>query len=151
MEKSTQELRKDPIVGRWVIIAPDRMSRPQNVLDCVELSSEAYDPFLEGNEDSTTPEILAYRVPGSAPNGPGWRVRVIPNKFPAVHVEGQLDKRGDGIYDKMNAIGAHEVIVECPQRESNMSRMSVENIREVFWAYRDRLVDLKRTRDWSTP
>lgn len=142
-EKSVQELRKDPIVGRWVIIAPDRLSRPQTLVEKEELPHEAFDPFQAGNEDSTTPEILAYRD-GGAPNGPGWRVRVIPNKFPAVRVEGELNKRGDGIYDKMSAIGAHEVIIECPHRESNMSRLSVENIREIFWAYRDRLVDLKR-------
>lgn len=138
-----QELRKDPIVGRWVIIAPDRLTRPQNVHENGELSGDDYDPFLEGNEDATTPEIMAYRN-GGGPNEPGWRVRVIPNKFPAVTVEGQLEKRGDGMYDMMNGIGAHEVIVECPQREVNMSRLTVENIREVFWVYHDRLVDLKR-------
>ncbi|WP_417848150.1 galactose-1-phosphate uridylyltransferase [Thalassoglobus sp.] len=138
-----QELRKDPIVGRWVIIAPERLTRPQNVSDADELSTEGFDPFLEGHEDATTPEIMAYRNSGEA-NQPGWRVRVIPNKFPAVTVEGQLDKRGVGIYDMMNGIGAHEVIVECPHREQNMSRLSVENIREVFWVYHDRLVDLKR-------
>ncbi|WP_437205476.1 galactose-1-phosphate uridylyltransferase [Planctomicrobium sp. SH664] len=143
--RSTQELRKDPIVGRWVIIAPDRLSRPNTFSDREEISTESFDPFLAGNEDATTPEILAYRD-GGVPNGPGWRVRVIPNKFPAVRVEGQLEKRGEGIYDKMNAIGAHEVIIECPHRETNMSRLSVDNIREVLWVYRDRLVDLKRDR-----
>ncbi len=86
---------------------------------------------------------MSYRNSGE-PNEPGWRVRVIPNKFPAVTVEGQLEKKGIGIYDMMNGIGAHEVIVECPHREQNMSRLSVENIREVFWVYHDRLVDLKR-------
>lgn len=142
-QKSIQELRKDPIVGRWVIIAPERLARPQGVSEECELSTDGFDPFLEGNEDATTPEILAYRNHGG-PNEPGWRVRVIPNKFPAVTVDGELDKRGVGIYDMMNAIGAHEVIVECPQREMNMSRLSVENIREVLWVYHDRLVDLKR-------
>lgn len=142
-ESRMQELRKDPIVGRWVIIAPDRLTRPQNVSDVEELSSEGFDPFLEGHEDATTGEIMAYRTSGQ-PNQPGWRVRVIPNKFPAVTVEGQLEKRGVGIYDMMNGIGAHEVIVECPHRESNMSRLSEDNIREVFWVYHDRLVDLKR-------
>ncbi len=73
-------------------------------------------------------------------------MRVVPNKFPALQVEGALDKRGDGIYDMMNGIGAHEVIIECPQAETNLSRLSVENIREVLWAYRDRMVDLKRDR-----
>lgn len=142
-EGRMQELRKDPIVGRWVIIAPDRLTRPQLLAECDELPVDSFDPFLEGNEDATTPEIMAYRNSGG-PNEPGWRVRVIPNKFPAVTVEGELEKRGVGIYDMMNGIGAHEVIVECPHREVNMSRLSVENIREVFWVYHDRLVDLRR-------
>jgi UDPglucose--hexose-1-phosphate uridylyltransferase len=138
------ELRKDPIVGRWVIIAPDRITRPVNLQEVEPPIQNGYDPFLEGHEDSTPPEILAYRNPGSRPNGPGWRVRVVPNKFPALKVEGELVKRGDGIYDKITGIGAHEVIIECPQNETNLSRLSVEQIREVLWVYRDRLVDLRR-------
>ena len=141
------ELRKDPIVGRWVIIAPDRLTRPQNISDAGdELDPDAFDPFLEGNEDTTTPEILAYREPHTEPNGPGWRVRVIPNKYPALRVEGELTNRGDGMYDVMSGVGAHEVIIECPHRETNMSRLTVDNIREVLWVYRDRLVDLKKDR-----
>jgi UDPglucose--hexose-1-phosphate uridylyltransferase len=138
------ELRKDPIVGRWVIISPDRITRPVNLQDAEPPLSGAYDPFLEGHEDSTPPEILAYRNPGSRPNGPGWRVRVVPNKFPALKVEGELTKRGEGMYDKITGIGAHEVIIECPQNETNLARLSVDHIREVLWVYRDRLVDLRR-------
>ena len=138
------ELRKDPIVGRWVIIAPERISRPQNLRAVDEVPPGAYDPFLEGNEDATTPEIIAYRHHGTNPNGPGWRVRVIPNRFPALGVNHPLERRGDGMYDKMTGVGAHEVIVECPHFETNMARLSVENIREILWIYRDRLVDLKR-------
>ncbi len=63
-------------------------------------------PFCEGQEDKTPPEILAYRDFGSRPNGPGWRIRVVPNRFPALKVEGNLNKRGDGIYDMMAGIGA---------------------------------------------
>src|SRR5262249_51599205 len=55
-----------------------------------------------------------------------------------------LHKRGEGIYDKMNGIGAHEVIIECPHHEISLANLSEENIREVFWVYRDRLVDLKK-------
>lgn len=138
------ELRKDPIVGRWVIIAPERLSRPNAYPRRDQQPEKAFDPFLEGNEDATPPEILAYREPGTDANGPGWRVRVIPNKFPALKIEGELTKRGDGIYDMMNGVGAHEVIIECPHFETNMSRLSVDNIREVMWVYRDRLVDLKK-------
>ena len=139
------ELRKDPIVGRWVIIAPDRARRPRRSSIVPELPDDSgFDPFCEGNEHATPPEILAYREPGSVSNGRGWRVRVVPNKFPALQVEGRLGKRGDGIYDVMSGIGAHEVIIECPHFETNMSRLSVDNIREVLWVYRDRLVDLKK-------
>ena len=140
------ELRKDPIVQRWVVMAPDRAKRPSDVKDDPKLVEGEFDPFAEGNEAATPPEIMAYRNYGSQPNGPGWRVRVVPNKFPALQIEGNLEKRGDGISDMMNGIGAHEVIIECPHGETNMSRLSVDNIREVLWVYHDRLVDLKRDR-----
>jgi UDPglucose--hexose-1-phosphate uridylyltransferase len=138
------DLRKDPIVGRWVIIATDRAKRPQDFTRIEPEKSTGFCPFCKGSEANTTPEILAYREPHTAPNNPGWRVRVVPNKFPALQVEGALNKRGDGIYDLMHGIGAHEVIIECPHHETSMSRLSVDNIREVLWVYRDRLVDLKR-------
>lgn len=140
------ELRKDPITGRWVIIAPDRAKRPMDYHHEFKLVEGRFDPFGEGNESATPPEIIAYRNHGSAANGPGWRVRVVPNKFPALQVEGDLEKRGDGIYDLMNGVGAHEVIIECPHYETNMSRLPVDMIREVLYAYRDRLSDLKKDR-----
>lgn len=140
------DLRKDPIVGRWVIIAPDRAKRPIELStdDTPESSAPTFDPFGEGNESATPSEILAYREPGTHADEPGWRVRVVPNKFPALQVEGSLEKRGEGIYDLMNGIGAHEVIIECPQNETSMANLSLENIREILWVYRDRLVDLKK-------
>jgi len=138
------ELRKDPIVGRWTIIAPDRAKRPADYTSPPSRPEQTYCPFCEGNEDGTPIEILAYREPGSERNSTGWRVRVVPNKFPALQIEGNLDKRGDGIYDMMNGVGAHEVIIECPQHETNLSRLPLEHIQEVLWVYRDRLVDLKK-------
>src|SRR5947209_7783492 len=138
------ELRKDPIVGRWVIIATDRAKRPITPKDEMLVPSGTYCPFCEGQEDKTPNEILAYRDRHTRPNERGWRVRVVPNKFPALQIEGDLNKRGEGIYDKMNGIGAHEVIIECPHHEITMASLTEENIREVFWVYRDRLVDLKK-------
>ncbi len=138
------ELRKDPIVDRWVIIAPDRAKRPQDFTRELMAPPGSFCPFCEGSEEATPPEILAYRNPGSEANGAGWRVRVVPNKFPALQVEGGLEKRGDGMYDLMNGVGAHEVIIECPQHETNMSRLRVDHLQEVLWVYRDRLVDLKK-------
>ena len=128
------ELRKDAITGRWVIISTDRRRRPTHFrLERQTLIGAEYCPFCAGREDMTPPEVLAYRHDGSTPNTAGWELRVVPNKFPALQVEGTLDKRGDGVYDMMNGIGAHEVVIECPHGETNMSRLGVDNIREVLW------------------
>jgi UDPglucose--hexose-1-phosphate uridylyltransferase len=139
------ELRKDPIVGRWVIIAHERAKRPHDFKGEAQTTTEVgLCPFCEGQEDNTPPEIIAYRERGTRPNGPGWRIRVVPNKFPALKVEGNLHKRGDGIYDYMAGVGAHEVIIESPRHHVSMASLSEDNIREVLWVYRDRLVDLKK-------
>ena len=113
------ELRKDPIVGRWVIIATERArKRPHDFKGAHEPRRAGAVPFCQGHEDKTPPEILAYpRRPGARANGPGWRIRVVPNKFPALKVEGKLDRAGEGIYDKMTGIGAHEVIIETPEHD----------------------------------
>ena len=139
------ELRKDPIVGRWVIVATDRAKRPETPKsEPLAVGPGGFCPFCEGQEDKTPHEILAYRDIQTRPNERGWRVRVVPNKFPALQIEGDLNKRGEGIYDKMNGVGAHEVIIECPFHEVSMGNLTEENIREVLWVYRDRLVDLKK-------
>ncbi|MSQ94500.1 MAG: galactose-1-phosphate uridylyltransferase [Gemmataceae bacterium] len=140
------ELRKDPIVGRWVIIAPDRAKRPITIKNEPSPAGSDFCPFCEGGEEHTSSEILAYRDRNTKPNEKGWRVRVVPNRFPALQVEGALDKCGEGIYDKMNGIGAHEVIIECPFHEVSMANLSEEYVREILWVYRDRLVDLKKDR-----
>jgi UDPglucose--hexose-1-phosphate uridylyltransferase len=138
------DLRKDPIVGRWVIIAKSRARRPHDFDTTPRRETGRFCPFCEGNEDKTPGEIIAYRNPGSQRNRAGWRVRVIPNKFPALEIEGELNKRGEGIYDMMQGVGAHEVIVESPKHVMSSSELTEEQLREVLWVYRDRLVDLKR-------
>ncbi len=141
------ELRKDPVTGRWVIIATDRAKRPSDFLrEKVQIRGSRFCPFCSGNEGKTPPEILAYRSDGSARNTPGWRLRVVPNKFPALGVEGVLNRQGEGLYDKMNGIGAHEVIIETPEHQSTLATMPVQRVEEVLWAYRDRIIDLKKDR-----
>jgi UDPglucose--hexose-1-phosphate uridylyltransferase len=139
------ELRKDPIAGRWVIIAHERAQRPHDFkADAPCDEPPMLCPFCEGQEDKTPPEILAYREPGSHPNGAGWRIRVVPNRFPALKIEGSLNKRGEGIYDMMEGVGAHEVIIESPAHHKSMTTLSRNSIRDVIWVYRDRLLDLKQ-------
>src|ERR1041385_1215263 len=109
------ELRKDPLNQRWVIIAAERAKRPTDFDLEHEEPAPSFDPFAHGNEDKTPPEIAAFRDAGTQPNKAGWRVRVVPNKFPALQVEGSLSPRGDGVYDRMQGVGAHEVIIDTPK------------------------------------
>jgi UDPglucose--hexose-1-phosphate uridylyltransferase len=141
------ELRKDPITGRWVIIATDRAKRPNDfVRERVEIRGAGFCPFCPGNETKTPPEITAYRSDGSRQNTPGWTLRVVPNKFPALGIEGSLNRQGEGLFDKMNGIGAHEVIIETPDHKSTLAMLSPRAIEDVLWAYRDRILDLKKDR-----
>src|SRR5258706_13449905 len=139
------EIRKDPVVGRWVIIATERGKRPSDFLaQPVETPEPAKNPFAEGNEHMTPAEIFAFRDPRSKPNGPNWQVRVVPNKFPALRIEGDLEKEGQGMYDKMNGIGAHEIIIETPDPALPLEQQGVENISHVLETYKVRMTDLLR-------
>jgi len=141
------ELRKDPITGRWVIISTQRGKRPSDfVRESVEIKGKGICPFCPGKEGMTPPEILVYGRKGTGRDTPGWTVRVVPNKFPALGIEGGLDREGDGLFDHMNGVGAHEVIVETPDHNLTMATMSDRAVEEVLWAYRDRVVDLKNDR-----
>src|SRR5262245_59173897 len=81
---SFPQLRKDPIVDRWVLIAPERAERPTELEEPAHLAHHETCPFCEGREAETTPEILAVRAPGSPPDSPGWKLRVVANRYPAV-------------------------------------------------------------------
>ena len=137
------ELRREPVSGRWVIVATERAARPTDFETNPQIIKSSFCPFCEGNEDKTPPEILAYRDNGTMPNTDGWRVRVVPNKFPALQAEGEYLKCEEGIYDMMNGIGAHEVIIESPRHIQSLTSLDNGNVEEVLLCYRDRLVDLK--------
>jgi UDPglucose--hexose-1-phosphate uridylyltransferase len=138
------ELRKDPITGRWVIIATDRVRRPSDFSrESVVIQGGRFCPFCPGNELKTPSEVLAYRNGGGS-NSPGWTVRVVPNKFPALRVEGNLERQGEGMYDKMDGLGAHEVIIETPDHQATLGTLSEKHVESILWAFRDRTLDLKR-------
>src|SRR5262245_53516426 len=139
------ELRHDPLSRRWVIIAGERANRPNDFELIVRpLARPDPCPFCEGNEELTPPEIAARRGPGSHPDGPGWRVRVVPNRYPALAIEGRPDRRGVGVYDRMHGIGAHEVIVESPDHGLELADQPREHAVRIVRVWRDRLVDLMR-------
>ncbi len=137
------EFRHDPVQKRWVIVAVERGRRPSDFkIEKKDKGKAKFCPFCYGNEDKTPPEIFAIREAGTAPDSPGWQVRVIPNKFPALAIEGDIGRRGLGIFDLMNGVGAHEVIVETPEHELHMGDMEVDHLFQIVKIYRDRIADL---------
>jgi len=138
------ELRKDPVSGRWVIISTERRKRPMDFIRTREAPKGGTCPFCPGNESLTPPEIIAYRPHGSKPNTPGWTLRVVPNRFPALRVEGDLGRAGVGMYDKMNGVGAHEVVIETPGHQDSLSTLPEERLKDVLWSFKERSNDLKK-------
>ena len=174
------EMRKDPVTGRWVIIAPGRARRPtdfageefvgetfthqpsqgkpsQSAPSPIERSpagqsrinhqSQNDDPscaFCEGNESHTPPEIVALRSPALPQDSPGWSVRVVPNKFPALGAGGSLELKSEGMLSGMDGVGAHEVIIESPDHYQTMATMPEEQVGQVLRIFAGRMLDLQR-------
>jgi len=138
------DLRKDPVVGRWVIIATDRAGRPSDFATEPVRPRGGPCPFCPGHEGRTPPEITAARPPEGVRDGPGWSLRVVPNKFPALRIEGDLEPTGEGLYDRMNGVGAHEVVIESSDHEASLATLSVDAVADVFLTFRDRILDLKK-------
>jgi len=130
------QLRKDPIIERWVIIAAERGRRPSDFSIEPEPQSSSFCPFCPGNEGKTPPEIAQWgRAEGAPADTSGWDVRVVPNKFPALSPEGELDRQGLGMFDLMNGIGAHEVVIESPRHEFDFAEATSDEMRDIIGAY----------------
>src|SRR5229473_1111396 len=132
-ESPVDELRKDPTRGHWVLIRPK--GKPPLTGEC---------PYCPGAEHLTAPEIAAYRKDGSAPNAPGWSVRVVPEGDAYFRIEWDLVREGVGMFDMITPRGASELILESTRHEDTLATMSPDALETVLWMYRDRLVDLKR-------
>jgi len=139
------EWRKDPVVDRWVVISTERNKRPHEYKKSAdEVKRDDVCPLCEGREKETPPEIFAYREYGSSPDTPGWWVRVVPNKFPAVRVDTNTGLSRRGVYSFMNGLGAHEVIVESTEHVDNIDTQSDRQVEEIIRMWRDRALDLRK-------
>jgi len=136
------ELRFDPLEHRWVIIATERAARPSDLADPTKYNKVKVCPFCEGQESQTPPEVWAIRDPHTSPNSPGWKVRVVPNKFPVLKIEAEGKRFGVGYYDLIEGTGAHEVIIETPQHDVGLADLPPEHVKWVLLACRERLKDL---------
>jgi len=157
------QYRKDPLSGRWVIIAEERAGRP------MLMSPSAEDcPFCPGHESETPDEIDAFR-PKHSTNISDWTVRVVPNLYPAVarhshfphhrsfrakygrmlDLDDPLDERHDPEVAALPGVGAHEVIVDTPRHISCISEMTDDECREMLRMYRRRLREIRHNESWA--
>ena len=137
------ELRRDPITGRWAIIASERAARTSDFVTTSARKPDAFCPFCPGNEDATPHELAVVRAPSPAEDAP-WVVRAFPNRFPALRVERELLRTAEGLFDRVAGVGAHEVIVETRVHEESLADLGISTLAEVLRVWRERLVDLAR-------
>ena len=142
------EFRKDPVTGRWVILAPDREKRPRQLEKCNDAARTEPCPFCAGNEAMTPPEVMAYRNETSPANSPGWTLRVVPNKYPALVDDDTPVFAQDPFYESRSSFGVHEVIIESPDHVVNMGALGVEQITQILRAYRARMRELINNPRW---
>jgi UDPglucose--hexose-1-phosphate uridylyltransferase len=138
------ELRKDPIIERWVIISVERAKRPNDFKVSHTGEEESFCPFCEGQEEHTPSEIFAERKPGTRKDGPGWETRVVPSVSERFTIYGNLERRGLGMYDIMNPIGAHEVIIESPTHYSDISQLPLDKLELAIKTALFRITDLEK-------
>lgn len=139
------ELRREPITRMWVVITSDHPKGPSDYLPFkppYQLQEvPGHCPFCPGNEGMTPKETFSLSREGG-----GWSVRVVPNKYPFFHIEGDFDRRPEGMYDVMGAIGAHEIVVESPEHQQSLAIMEPHQIKKILLSFRERLVDLGKDR-----
>ncbi len=138
------EIRKDSVTGNCVIIATERSKRPHDFTIPYEIKRSDNCVFCYGNEHKTPPEVLAWRPDGGKPNSPGWAVRAFPNKFPAVTAEGGPLPPDFPPGQAVAALGAHEVLVDCPDHSGSLGRVSDEQAELVMLAVLERYRALSR-------
>jgi UDPglucose--hexose-1-phosphate uridylyltransferase len=142
------ELRKDPVVNRWVIISPERAARPQeSAMLRPAVTKTDPCPFCAGNEQETPPAVLTFPADNGLANS-AWSVRVVPNKYPALSDGVDSVHRG-GIYEARSGIGVHEVIVESPEHVTQSQKLSDEQFTRVLHAFSDRIHSLRRDPRWG--
>ncbi len=137
------ELRREPVVGRWVLVrTADSLAPKDFEKEEHPYRQAATCQFCPGKEPYTPGEVDAVREFGTVANGPGWSVRVVPNKFPALRIEGGLNKRGIGLFDLSNGVGAHEVVIETPDHFKVFADLSESEMLNVLLKYQSRYVSL---------
>ncbi len=138
------ELRRDILLQRWVAVLSESKPSTEYRIPQNEIKTIKSCMFCSGREIETPPEIKSIRKPGTQPNTPGWWVRAIPSLNPILQVEGNLDRKAVGLYDRMNSIGANEILIESPKHKVRPEDMGHDQMVKVVTLYRDRMADLNK-------
>ncbi len=126
-------MRLDPLTDAWTIFSEARAARPE--FASVRAEADEADPFLAGRERFAPRTLHATEAAGA------WKVRVVPNRAPVLRVEGDATRHAEGFYDRMDGVGAHEVIVETPGAEP-FEALPLPQMEAVITAWKARMLDL---------
>jgi len=138
------ELRKDILLGRWVAVISESQAPSDYALSRNNNQDDKDCILCPGREDEIPGEIMSIRKPGTALNKPGWWVKAIPSLDPVFQIEGDLGRKGLGIYDKMNTVGANEILIESPEHTKRPEDIGPEQMVRVILLYKNRLIDLQK-------
>jgi len=137
------EVRVDPLTGLRAIVAGERANRPNAGLsaDAGPPLDPAGDPFAEGHEGKTPPEVYALRPDGGGADSPGWTVRVVPNLYPALSADGEAPEpdASPDLFTAAAASGAHEVIVNAPQSVTALADLPAAQVAIAMDVWRERM------------
>jgi UDPglucose--hexose-1-phosphate uridylyltransferase len=139
-EPSSPELRRCPVTGVWVVVAEERLLRPRAPEPPPRPSDRKGCPFCPGHEADTPAEVLVRRDAGSD----GWTLRVVPNLFPVLRPDGTSRTREEGLYERREGVGAHEVVIESPRHDQDLGELGVAPVARVLEAVVERMIALAR-------
>lgn len=143
------EIRQDEATKRWVVVATERAKRPRDLAAAQPQPAERRErsadcPFCPGNERMTPPEVLAYREEDGEADSPGWRIRVVPNAFPALSPAGEVEVHNPYWFTWLTGVGCHEVIVETPLHDAGPDDIGADGVARVLEAAAARFDALRR-------
>jgi UDPglucose--hexose-1-phosphate uridylyltransferase len=138
------ELRHNYLWNTWVVIAPERERRPHEFPPHLHgpHSPPERCPFEPGKEHLTPKEIFAVREEGTQPNSPGWKVRVVPNRYPALRIENSPEGRAVCMFDVVGGFGAHEIVIDTPDHFKHPHNFSTEEMKLLLYVFRERMRSL---------
>lgn len=138
------ELRKDILLGRWVAVLSESKTPSEYDLSSNDVQNDTNCILCPGRESEIPLEIMSIRKRGTSKDKSGWWVKSIQSFDPVFQTEGDLGRRGLGIYDKMNSVGANEILIESPEHTIRPEDMGPEQMARVIELYKNRLIDLQK-------